>query len=224
MRRFVRAALASFCLAGIANPASAAVLVLQPGAEGKDTWVYNSQDFDHGSEFQLQANASSIDQRILLEFAGVGAISPTATITSAALELYRFEGFSDTGITLDAHRILSSWVETATYSTQPTYGSSAESSALVTTNGWYSWDLTSLVQSWVNGSVTNNGVAIYDHGSSFYQRFYSSDANTDLRPRLTIEYENANNAVPEPASLALLACGGAGLIGGVFRKRRIPKS
>ncbi|MEM2983170.1 MAG: DNRLRE domain-containing protein, partial [Candidatus Bathyarchaeia archaeon] len=81
----------------------------------------------------------------------------------------------DAGLYLDAHRITSPWNEDVTWSTRPGFDPNVESSAYITGNGWYSWDLTSLVQQWINGTMDNYGVAIYDHGSSYYQRFVSSD-------------------------------------------------
>lgn len=58
---------------------------------------------------------------------------------------------------------------------------------------WFSWNLTSLAQLWVNGTISNNGVRIsstladcvIDNGT-----FYSSEYLTDTtkRPKITITY------------------------------------
>ncbi|MGQ9493272.1 MAG: DNRLRE domain-containing protein, partial [Anaerolineae bacterium] len=65
--------------------------------------------------------------------------------------------------------------------------------SLVTTSGvgkWYSFDLTALVQEWVNGSVPNNGVLMRAASSSAYAFYFASTEHStaELRPKLVITY------------------------------------
>ncbi len=222
-----------FVVAIVAGHAEGAVVTLQPGPSGvKDTWIYDVEDYSHGDWGELRANQTSVhDQRILIEFTDLSAIPTGATINSASLELYKYDEYSSASVTLDARRITSAWAESVTYSTQPTVGATVEDSTTVSglINQWFSWDLTSLVQDWMDGVVPNYGVTIYDHGSGLYMRFVSSDNQTatqpswamaptsaTLQPKLTIDY---TSAVPEPTTLAIWSAFGAlGLI--AARRRR----
>lgn len=215
-------------IAGAACSAANAdvVYAANSAAAVKDTWVWSAEDFSHGHWGELRANQTSAhDQRILIQFGDLSVIPANATINSARLELYRYDGFSSAPLTLDAHAITSAWAETVTHSTQPSYGA-IQSSATITTNGWYYWDLTALVQAWADGATTNNGVAIYDHGTGFYQRFQSSDVGglapfgpsppgAAFVPQLRIDY--TVNPIPAPQS-AMLALVGVGIVALVRRR------
>jgi len=187
----------------------ATTTTLQPGSTGKDTWIWNQEDFSHGDWGELRANqTAAFDQRILIEF-DLSSIPGGVTINSATLGLYRYDGYTSLPLILDAHRITTPWTEAVTYSTAPVFDASIQSSATVTVNGWYTWDLTAAVSAWTSGAWANNGVGIYDHGSTFFQRFVSSDnvgatepsfalppRDPSLRPYLEIDF----TAVPEPST------------------------
>jgi len=83
-------------------------------------------------------------------------------------------------------------------------------------NRYYTWDVTSSVQTWYAGSEANNGwlVRIVDHdgGTDGVSMNASESSSPSYRPYLTITY------VPEPGTLGLLALGGAALM----RKKKMP--
>ncbi|MDJ0518091.1 MAG: DNRLRE domain-containing protein [Trichodesmium sp. MO_231.B1] len=96
--------------------------------------------------------------------------------------------------------------------------------AIVTTavgdNGIYSWDISSLVNTWIESPETNNGIALSGlfgnvdiNGRNSYGIFYTVGATEGLAPTLAL------TPVPEPTSiLGLLAFGFLGA-GSVLKKR-----
>ncbi len=85
---------------------------------------------------------------------------------------------------------------------------SAIDTVRVDSHGQYQWDITTLVNGWLDGSITNNGIGlagvVYGNGS-FDTVAFASSRNTD--------YDGPYiSAVPEPSVLALMF-GGLGLVG-----------
>ena len=59
--------------------------------------------------------------------------------------------------------------------------------------GWVNYDVTELVQAWLNGTVPHHGFVLHDYTSSTNRGFHmhSSDCQTspDLRPELILSYD-----------------------------------
>lgn len=232
MKKFLIFLCIVFFELSLASKTLAYIVTLQPGPEGKDTWIWNNEDFSHGNWGEMRVNDTSANlQYSLIEF-DLSLIPSGVTINSALLGLYKYDGYSDAGITIDSHQVTSAWSEDVTWSTQPAMNSAVESSTTLFGNGWYTWDLTSLTQNWVSGTVDNYGVALYDHGSSYYQRLVTGDNATatepswalpptdpQYRPYLKIDVNSA--PVPEPSTCLLFL---SGLLGMVGLKRKVWKA
>lgn len=121
----------------------------------------------------------------------VSAIPSYASITSAKLKLYIANVIYSGGFYY--YNIASTWDETTLcYNYKPpTTGTSVASKSFLTTDsGWIEIDITDCVQNWVDGTTTNNGLAMYPQSllSSAVIRYYSK-ASTTNKPKLEIVAE-----------------------------------
>jgi hypothetical protein len=175
-------------------------VTIQPGGiDGKDTWVWagdTSQNYGTTGAIFISADDATDLSRTYIQF-DLSSISSTAVVLSSNLGLYYYHesGTSISG-SVGAYQVTSSWDEvTATWDVQP--------SALVTpvdtvtipasaTNSFIYWDIKTLAQKWVDGSVTNNGILLMDTDEGTFEGwkgFYASEHPIDTqRPKLVIQY------------------------------------
>jgi hypothetical protein len=129
-------------------------------------------------------------------------------ITQATLKIYA-SGWGGTNMTINAHRVIrnvtinqATWNQAQNGNPWGTPGCNnttndrlAISESSVTTNSirqWYSFDLKSLVQQWVNGSVVNNGVILrgaLPTSLSVFNFASAEDGTMTNRPKLEIIYK-----------------------------------
>ncbi len=187
------------------------VVSQQPGgAEGRDTFILRSKtDRNYGAHGELWVTRWGGDEgRALLRFR-TDSIPPGAHVVNARLQLYQDTPSSDGG-PVSVHRVTSDWAEGgktgqtgpgATWSARDTGvdwhtpGGGFDPQAVATTDipmgvkGWFAWDVTSLVQGWVDGAYANQGLMLFPETAATDVYFSSSDASgASLHPKLTIEY------------------------------------
>jgi hypothetical protein len=154
-----------------------------------------SSDRNNGSADWLRVGYSAGPDmsyaRALARF-DLGLIPPGSTVLSAAFEAYLTSSAGATLVTLDVFRVTGAWTESGvTWNNQPAVAASAESSAAVgTVNGYKSWNVTSLAQGWVSGSLANHGLALRGPAAAYYTRAFSSREASQC-PRLALVVQSA---------------------------------
>lgn len=186
---------------------------LQPGPEGKDSFVFAMNgNQNYGSQTNLSAGGGTSSppaSRTYLQF-DLSSIPPNTTLESANISLYYYGwyGPSDLSADLPIQKVTSAWDEsTITYNNQPSFDASPVANLSVGNSGNYGWqtvNLTTLVQSWLNGSVSNNGLMINyaNPPVNNAKDFYSSDyiADPSLRPKLVLTYSQTESPPTTPPS------------------------
>jgi RHS repeat-associated protein len=147
----------------------------------------------------------------------LGAIPAGVSISDADLELL-YDGYcisatnppggfcGGSGYPLDLHRMTSAWT-TSTQSQNLTFGPTADASITFSgSQGWMSWNVTSLVNAWTSGTQANHGVlikrrteALSASGPTAPGRRYTVDDT--LRPRLVVTYVSDAVTLAPPTTL-----------------------
>ena len=150
------------------------------------------------------------NQYIFLDFDLSGA---TAPVTSATLNMYK-TSTPNTGYPLgQAAQAVSVFNMATDVGSNPDTNLKndilgiAIDTVYADADGWYQWDITNLVNGWIDGSIANNGLALYgmpDYMTGTYGGVYFQSTEYGMGPFIS--------AVPEPSTLGLMF-GGLGLVG-----------
>jgi hypothetical protein len=200
MKKTVNLFCLAVCLAAFsAIPLPAETIVLQPGSEGKDTYVCDclpKVNNPNGPVTNLyQGQYGACYDRLLIQW-DLSSLPRNITITSAVMELKCGGMYGSLSGKMVYYRISDDWKENGvTYATLP--GHSPEDSVVTdwpVSGKWHAVDITKFVQKWVADTASNRGV--YGHAvrttSQCTAQFSSSDVSTAAnRPKLTITYTPA---------------------------------
>ena len=136
-------------------------------------------------------------RRSYLRFNIPDSIAP-GSITNATLDLEKVSGVAPTVV---AKRVTGSWTSsTLNWSNKPGETSTGQSSQSVVFregSAWYTMNVTSIVNSWVNGYSSNYGFVLIDNtenNANHWTTFYSSDANSPHKPELIISYNDGGSS------------------------------
>jgi RHS repeat-associated protein len=215
--------------AWLSDPATQYPVVLDPTTTlytQSDTWVENDIATNQNGANDLRAGHSSTSTaRSLVKF-NISSLSGTQ-ILGADLMMMQIHASTCQSETIGIHKVTSSWTPTSiTWSSgQPTVASTP-----LLTNGsngfgysascpaaYVHWQdtnssstgLTNLVQQWVDGSVTNNGLELKaeDETNAFtFKKWNSADYGGVQTPRINITY-NHYPAVSRPHAAPLVTVG-----------------
>jgi hypothetical protein len=189
----------------------AETLTIQPD-DGKDAFVTNGQyvEYNFGTDQYLIGSWFSFsdpptERAGLIQF-GLDPIPDNATVTSAELWIYQ-AGNIGTDEELAVFRITEEWQENSvTWAAKPMVDGVIVDTLLILDSCnicWRQWDVTDLVNDWLNGTWDNYGFWIRDVtgigiGNAL---FHSSDCSglNCVKPKLVIEYSLAG--VPTAANI-----------------------
>lgn len=179
-------------------PPTPTTVTIQPGSDGNDAYVVqyiypNGYISSYGYnkdflEIWKETYSGSTDEEALIQFP-IQTIPPNTKISSAKLKLY---GYGTTNYTsnptIKLDELTGPWNEsTVNWNNKPSHGNYVTSSSIATTN-WYEWNVTSLVQRWINGDP-NYGLTLYATGNTSLANFKSSEySDTSKRPILEVTY------------------------------------
>jgi len=198
---------------------------LQQGIGGytgsEDTYIYQyAPDGNYCTRDYIKVGRQEYAALLRFDLTGIPA---GATVTDAALHLYA-TGWSGADITIRAYYITRSvsiyeatwnqaqagnpWGQPGCEDTSTDRRAAAESTVTTHSIGrWYDFDLTAVVQGWVNGLV-NNGVLLRTTTPAHSFSFASSENGAAIqRPKLVLTYRTSAAPTPTPATTPTLVIG-----------------
>jgi len=166
-------------------------VILTPVA---DAYIYSAApttNYGTATTLYVGSQSTSATGRALFRF-DLSVIPTGATLLNADFQAALVQT-SSSPATLDVElkRIDTSWQEDeVTWSTSLSYTGANNVTGVGTALGYYSWEVTSLVQTWVNGA-TNNGLALMSKNESTlgWRGFASRESvSPPSPPRLVVTY------------------------------------
>ncbi|MCD4702143.1 MAG: DNRLRE domain-containing protein [Candidatus Aegiribacteria sp.] len=152
-----------------------------------DTWIYGSSG-PWGYSYTLRTNIISVfDQEIVIRF-DLSSIPTGSTINSAVLNAYNYDGTSPTTLECDIYRVTEDWVEATLISSIAHDICTSYDHIVMNGVDWYDFDITLLVQDWVDGTHDNFGIVFYGTSGSGTPQYFRSREATSNNPHLDIDY------------------------------------
>jgi Disaggregatase related repeat len=194
------------------TPITTCVTIQPVATAGQDTYINSaSKSSNYGNSNRLATDSDGTQLlRSLVQF-NVTSVPSQSTVISAVLSLYLVSNSGSQTDTVETHRLTRTWVEGngkgnsgATWNqyasnklwTKPggDFDPSSIGNFVASGTGWKSINLTPLVQSWVSGTVPNQGVILlsptgrYTNSAKLYYSSDAANANASQRPKLAVCY------------------------------------
>jgi hypothetical protein len=180
---------AAFLICAWTHVAGAVTVNLGPAAatrvfEGNPNTVYG------GAADLVVERSEFLEEGLALLRFDLSAIPSNAIVNSAQLELYLIAASDPASVTVRIQRATQTWsASSVTWNTRPALSSTTVASAAVgmSLNTSYTWNLTSLVSSFVSGTATNYGFALRGPADVTFTRVFVGNA-TSHGARLHVDY------------------------------------
>ncbi|ARU63594.1 hypothetical protein CBW65_23200 [Tumebacillus avium] len=163
--------------------------------------VYNTVNYGGDAELRTGYAPTVDSHRTFIKFGSTLPALGGGLLTGATFKAYKYYEPSSVDTTINIHRAYAAWSSSGiTYSNQPGFGGSYASNLLSKgeANGWYSWNVGSLVNYWYDNPANYHGLVMQasnENTTGSYRKFYSSDYSSGAyAPRLEITYS------PKPAA------------------------
>lgn len=155
-----------------------------------DAYVDSSNPNSNYNWDILTVSWTSIDipitHRALVRF-DLSSLPPGAIIDAATFQAYLSDADGPASVSITAHNLAAGWSETGvTWNNQPGTISPSVSAAVGSTDGWKSWDVTSLANGWREAGV-NHGIGLRGPEGTYFARTFQSKEG-DFAPRLVVTY------------------------------------
>jgi hypothetical protein len=185
-------------LALSANPAFAETITLNPVA---DSYVLSaSPATNRGNASFLSSFHNDFGDRAVpfLKF-DLSSIPKNSSINDATFQLFVNAAAGPDPISLNILRVTEDWEEnTIKWNNKPSAATASATAAITYMHVYQSWDITGLVQGWVNETYPNYGFLIYYEGRpvSYSRTFDSREGAT--KPRLIVDFTPPVAPTPPP--------------------------
>lgn len=148
----------------------------------------------------------------------ISSIPPGSTVTSASLKYYFYNG-KNIQAPIGIFRVRTNWVGGVPWQTaggdwadknDVAQGATPIASVQASFDGWYTWDVTPLVQKWVSGTSPNYGLMLitYTAPNGYGQAYGSGHASASVHPKLSVTFTpSASDTTPPSVSLTAPAAG-----------------
>ena len=199
-------------LEGLEYPITVDPTITIPAGSGggfprpEDTYVLSSSATRNYSTWQtLQVGWYLSGENISFIKFDLSSIPGGSIISQADLKL-NLSAKSSANLTVQVNSIDTSWnSSTVSWSNKPSTGNWA-GPTMWGSNTYWSWDITSLVSSWVDNSRVNNGMSlerVETSTSVMWVRYISSEGSGGYKPYIEVTYtEPPPDSVPPSSSIA----------------------
>jgi hypothetical protein len=168
--RFILVGLVVVLVAILGGLASAQAVVT---ADANTSSIFPTANF--GNSIALLVCSGS-NTYIQFDLSDLGSGVTGSNVSKATLILYT--DFVLASGTMDVYQVNGSWSEgKITWNNAPMLGTKLYSAVSATSTGYLSLDLTSTVQSWLNGTLANNGIALVPSSGSKISVSFDSKEN-----------------------------------------------
>jgi len=177
--------------------ASAQYITLQPGSEGIDGGVETANHSTNYGDLWFSGIGNSVSTivRMYIKF-NLSAVPTNARVVDADLKLYQCDTLGSDNFAIGLYKVTSDWEEgIIDWDLQPTSSADAEITNNITAGAitWRFWDIDTLVQGWLDGTIINYGIVLKDTEETSVNTiayFWTSDYTVDPSkyPILEIDY------------------------------------